>query len=52
MTNGHYDQRRPGKLAPYEKVVIQMRSQGMDLLRWSISQENAYASCCIINWRM
>lgn len=29
VTNGHYDQRRPGKLAPYEKVVIQMRSQGI-----------------------
>lgn len=29
VSNGHYDQRRPGKLAPYEKTVIQMRSQGI-----------------------
>jgi hypothetical protein len=27
--NGHYDSRRPGKLAPFEKEVIAMRSQGI-----------------------
>lgn len=28
VINGHYDQRRPGKLAPYEQTVIELRSQG------------------------
>lgn len=28
-SNGHYDNRRPGKLAPYEQTVIQMRAQGI-----------------------
>ena len=27
--NGHYDSRRPGKLAPYESDVIKMRAQGI-----------------------
>ena len=27
--NGHYDSRRPGKLAPFEKEVIAMCSQGI-----------------------
>jgi len=26
--NGHYDRKRPGKLTPYEKEVIDMRSKG------------------------
>ena len=29
LNNGHYDQRMPGKLAPYEKTVIDMRSKGI-----------------------
>lgn len=28
VVNGHYDHRRPGKLAPYEQTVIELRSQG------------------------
>ena len=28
IVNGHYDHRRPGKLAPYEQTVIELRSQG------------------------
>lgn len=28
-SNGHYDNRRPGKQAPYEQTVIQMRAQGI-----------------------
>lgn len=27
--NGHYDCRRPGKLAPYEQTVIEMRAKGI-----------------------
>lgn len=27
-TNGHYDRKRPGKLTPYEKFVVDMRSKG------------------------
>lgn len=26
--NGHYDRKRPGKLTPYEKFVVDMRSKG------------------------
>ena len=29
VTNGHYNGRIPGKLAPYEKEVIELRSQGL-----------------------
>lgn len=29
LTNGHYNVRIPGKLAPYEKEVIELRSQGI-----------------------
>lgn len=29
LSNGHYDRRLPGKLAPYEQTVIEMRSKGM-----------------------
>lgn len=29
VTNGHYNVRLPGKLAPYEKDVIELRSQGL-----------------------
>lgn len=29
LDNGHYDHRLPGKLAPYEKEVIEMRSKGI-----------------------
>lgn len=29
VVNGHYNNRIPGKLAPYEKEVIELRSQGM-----------------------
>lgn len=29
MDNGHYDNRIPGKLAPYEQKVITMRSKGI-----------------------
>ena len=29
VTNGHYNARIPGKLAPYEKDVIDLRSQGL-----------------------
>lgn len=29
VSNGHYDCRRPGKLAPYEQDVIEMRSKGI-----------------------
>lgn len=29
LSNGHYDQRMPGKLAPYEQDVIEMRSKGI-----------------------
>ena len=29
LINGHYDDRRPGKLAPYESEVIQMRAKGI-----------------------
>lgn len=29
LSNGHYDQRIPGKLAPYEQDVIEMRSKGI-----------------------
>ena len=29
LINGHYDQRLPGKLAPYEQEVIEMRSKGI-----------------------
>ncbi|WP_349946131.1 transposase [Lacrimispora sp. BS-2] len=29
LSNGHYDCRRPGKLAPYEQTVIEMRSNGI-----------------------
>lgn len=29
LSNGHYDRRLPGKLAPYEKTVIEMRAQGI-----------------------
>ena len=29
VTNGHYNGRVPGKLAPYEKEVIELRSQGL-----------------------
>ena len=28
ITNGHYNVRIPGKLAPYEKEVIELRSKG------------------------
>jgi hypothetical protein len=28
IVNGHYDQRRPGKLTPYEQTIIELRSQG------------------------
>ncbi|WP_460642181.1 ISL3 family transposase [Lacrimispora brassicae] len=28
LNNGHYDLRLPGKLAPYEQTVIEMRSKG------------------------
>lgn len=29
LVNGHYDQRLPGKLAPYEQEIIEMRSKGI-----------------------
>lgn len=29
VTNGHYNVRIPGKLAPYENEVIKLRSQGL-----------------------
>lgn len=29
LSKGRYDQRMPGKLAPYEKTVIDMRSKGI-----------------------
>ncbi len=29
VTNGHYNRRIPGKLAPYEKEVIELRGQGL-----------------------
>lgn len=29
LNNGHYDRRLPGKLAPYEQDVIEMRSKGV-----------------------
>lgn len=29
VTNGHYNARIPGKLAPYEKEVIELRSKGL-----------------------
>lgn len=29
LSNGHYDLRLPGKLAPYEQTVIEMRSKGI-----------------------
>ena len=29
VTDGHYNGRIPGKLAPYEKEVIELRSQGL-----------------------
>ena len=29
LNNGHYDLRMPGKLAPYEQTVIEMRSKGI-----------------------
>ena len=29
LSNGHYDRRMPGKLAPYEQDVIEMRSKGI-----------------------
>ena len=29
VTNGHYNVRIPGKLAPYENEVIKFRSQGL-----------------------
>ena len=29
LSNGHYDRRMPGKLAPYEQDVIAMRSKGI-----------------------
>lgn len=29
LNNGHYDRRLPGKLAPYEQDVIEMRSKGI-----------------------
>jgi len=28
LCNGHYDDRRPGKLAPYEKEILELRAQG------------------------
>ena len=31
--NGHYDDRRPGKLAPYEKEVLELRAQGITYTR-------------------
>lgn len=31
VTDGHYNGRIPGKLAPYEKEVIELRSQGLGL---------------------
>lgn len=33
LSNGHYDIRRPGKLAAYEEIVIEMRSQGISYPR-------------------
>lgn len=33
LNNGHYDQRMPGKLAPYEKAVIDMRSKGITYIK-------------------
>lgn len=29
VTDGHYNMRIPGKLAPYEKKVIELRSKGL-----------------------
>ena len=29
ITNGHYNVRIPGKLAPYEREVIELRSKGL-----------------------
>lgn len=29
LSNGHYDERLPGKLAPYEKEVLELRAQGI-----------------------
>lgn len=29
LNNGHYDRRLPGKIAPYEQDVIEMRSKGI-----------------------
>ena len=33
LINGHYDRRRPGKLAPYEKEIIELRSKGLTYAR-------------------
>lgn len=32
-SNGHYDQRMPGKLAPYEQYVMEMRSKGITYVK-------------------
>lgn len=33
LSSGHYDRRRPGKLAPYEQDVIQMRAKGITYVK-------------------
>lgn len=33
LCNGHYDERRPGKLAPYEKEVLELRAQGITYVK-------------------
>lgn len=33
LNNGHYDRRLPGKLAPYEQDVIEMRSKGITYVK-------------------
>ena len=42
--NGHYDCRRPGKLQPYEKEILELRSKGMTYAKISeIIREKGYA---------
>lgn len=33
LVNGHYDRRMPGKLAPYEQEVIELRSKGVTYVK-------------------
>ena len=50
ITNGHYNVRIPGKLAPYEREVIELRSKGLTYpkIHDIICKKGIYRQCSFV----